>query len=332
MRFGQDGSNSGKGEGHPVRRKEAGQVLTLVLILLLFGGLLAAPLLAYMHTAIKSGSDVEGRVLELYAADSGFEDALLKISRGANTEAVYPVDNEPPFLIPDVINGKWVQVTMEPKWMMEGIESDHNGTMPHAAWVVAGRLLEGGTSYEVTATFDGRPPTGGSGNVRVDRVGVYLPAPYKCTGQGNKCVQTYVGSDKFTHNNDAADILMTIDNGTAYIWEFDGKGSNPDPVLFPEGQLTTKKLTFTFSPSTLGGWIGDFSWARTKRTDIYLAWSPDVYRWRVSAKAVDPATGLDLTEEIDPATGLVLTEVRGNLNVKGEGEESLLQSWDTRVY
>lgn len=304
-----------------MRRKEAGQVLTLVLILLLFGGLLAAPLLAYMHTAIKSGSDVEGRVLELYAADSGFEDALLKISRGANTEAVYPVDNEPPFLIPDVINGKWVQVTMEPKWMLEGIEPIASGNVPHAEWVVVGLVAPNGRIYTIEVTYDG---TVYSKNAKVEGVGVYLPAPHKYDPGST--------AGSLTRHPDKPDIEMKVDNGTVYIWEFDGHGSNPLPVEFPKDKVTTHDLRFGFDPAAAGGvWIGDFAWARILSEDIGLVWTPDVYRWRVSAKAVDPATGLDLTEEIDPATGLVLTEVRGNANASPD-QDTLLQSWDTRVY
>ncbi len=40
------------------------------------------------------------------------------------------------------INDKQVDVTIEPIWILDGLESDANGTMPHAELVVVGQVLE----------------------------------------------------------------------------------------------------------------------------------------------------------------------------------------------
>jgi hypothetical protein len=328
MRSGQDCSSSGRRESQPVRRKETGQVLALVIILLLFGGLLATPLLAYMYTAIKSGSDVEARVLELYAADSGFEDALLRVGStppGATPTPSpyycgptltpgpstfnYCVDNEAP-PGPDLINGEWVQVTMQRQWMLEGIVDLPPGQRPHSEWVVAGLVQRHGnkSEYVVTATYDG---TVNSKNAKLEEVGAYLPAPYEYEPGSTRGDMTKPG--------DEPDVEIKVDNGTVYIWEFDGKGSNPPAVEFPKDAVTAMELTFDFSPQPSGEtWIGDWAWVRVQSQDVGLVWTPDVYRWRISAKAVDPGTGLPLTE------------VRGNVNTKGQ--DTLVQSWDTKVY
>ena len=51
---------------------EKGQALILVLVLLLIGGLLITPLLAYMSTGLKVGREVyEEKMDRFYAADSG---------------------------------------------------------------------------------------------------------------------------------------------------------------------------------------------------------------------------------------------------------------------
>ena len=60
-------------------RDEKGQVLVLALILALVGGLIVAPLLAYMGTGLITGEVYERRTDELYAADAGVEDAVWKI-------------------------------------------------------------------------------------------------------------------------------------------------------------------------------------------------------------------------------------------------------------
>jgi len=60
-------------------RDEKGAALLLAIILLLVGGLIAAPLLAHMGTGILTGEVYETRTAELYAADAGVEDAVWKI-------------------------------------------------------------------------------------------------------------------------------------------------------------------------------------------------------------------------------------------------------------
>ena len=63
-------------------RDEKGQALVIALILLALGGLIAAPLLAYMNTGLTTGGVYERKADELYAADAGVEDAVWKIQQG----------------------------------------------------------------------------------------------------------------------------------------------------------------------------------------------------------------------------------------------------------
>jgi hypothetical protein len=60
-------------------KDEKGQTLILALILLIIGGLIIAPLLSYMNTGLTTGGVYERKADELYAADAGVEDAVLKI-------------------------------------------------------------------------------------------------------------------------------------------------------------------------------------------------------------------------------------------------------------
>jgi hypothetical protein len=75
-------------------RGEKGQALILALILLAVGGLILAPLLAYMRTGLTAGGVCEVKMDELYAADAGVEDAVLKIQHKAggvgNLTKCYP--------------------------------------------------------------------------------------------------------------------------------------------------------------------------------------------------------------------------------------------------
>ena len=60
-------------------RDEKGAALTLVLVLLVVGGLILTPLLGLMRTGLSSGQVYEKKMDELYAADAGVEDAIWRI-------------------------------------------------------------------------------------------------------------------------------------------------------------------------------------------------------------------------------------------------------------
>jgi len=91
-------------------RDEKGAALVLVLVLLLMGGLIIAPLLAHMGTGLITGEVYERRADELYAADAGVEDAIWKIQHGQ--VSLCPSDPPQSYTITDV-NGKKVEYTIE---------------------------------------------------------------------------------------------------------------------------------------------------------------------------------------------------------------------------
>lgn len=90
---------------------EKGAAHILVLIVLLVGSLIIAPLLSHMTTGLKTGLMYERKMYELYAADAGVEDALRQII--TNTPGL-PGDGDAPWLY-DIgqINSKDVSVSVE---------------------------------------------------------------------------------------------------------------------------------------------------------------------------------------------------------------------------
>jgi len=91
-------------------RGEKGQALMITLILLLLGSLITVPLLGFVGTGVDTGAVYEEDMLELYAADSGIEDAIQQIIIGAEG---LPSETDPiwSYQIADV-NGKEVYVTI----------------------------------------------------------------------------------------------------------------------------------------------------------------------------------------------------------------------------
>ena len=100
-------------------KDEKGAAMFLVLILLLIGGLIAAPLLAHMGTGLIAGEVYERRTAELYAADAGVEDAMWKIQNQVPEVAeLYQCDDSWSYNITDTdgtvaeVNDRLVEVTI----------------------------------------------------------------------------------------------------------------------------------------------------------------------------------------------------------------------------
>ena len=92
-------------------RDEKGAALILALILLLIGGLISAALLNHMGSGILAGEVYEKRTAELYAADAGVEDAVLKLQH-QETPVCPGSPEEWSYSIAD-INGRNVTVYIE---------------------------------------------------------------------------------------------------------------------------------------------------------------------------------------------------------------------------
>jgi len=90
-------------------RDEKGAAMILVLLLLLVGGLITAPLLAFTGNGVLNGEVYEDRTAEVYAADAGVEDALWRIQHG--DVVLCPGNPSYGYPIPDS-NGKTVNVTI----------------------------------------------------------------------------------------------------------------------------------------------------------------------------------------------------------------------------
>jgi len=103
-----------------ILRDEKGAALAMALILLLIGGLMAAPLLSFMGTGLIAGEVYEARTAELYAVDAGVEDAIWKIQ---NSDGYLPCSpGSPPrnYTITD-INGEDVDITITSVALYQGI-------------------------------------------------------------------------------------------------------------------------------------------------------------------------------------------------------------------
>jgi len=141
-----------------ILKNEKGAVLAMALILLLIGGLMAAPLLSYMGTGILAGEVYEARTAELYAVDAGVEDAIWKIQ---NSDGYLPCSpGSPPrnYTITDV-NGKNVDITITSVALYQGI-TNLTGT-----YRVESTTTGNGSGTQIEAYIDGVNKYGDYGDI-----------------------------------------------------------------------------------------------------------------------------------------------------------------------
>ena len=96
-------------------RDEKGQTMIMALVLLVVGGLIMTPLLAYMSTGLITGEVYERKTAELYAADAGVEDACWQLKQ------TDPVSDKVPttpgqslnYSLNSPVNNKEIEVTID---------------------------------------------------------------------------------------------------------------------------------------------------------------------------------------------------------------------------
>ena len=279
------------------KRDEKGQALIVVLILMLLGGLIIAPLLAYMGTGIKVGKEVfEERMYGQYAADSGVEDALYKIRvddpalppewEGAwTTGDPYDTPYGPPEYPPFQLNGNDVQVTIQPQWALLGLEDPPPGMTPHADMVVVGDTIEtsgDGGEYQISITYNGEV-----GQLFIERIGVWLPAGCDYA-EGTSNLEQADPSEKYH----CVPVSQPYRGGEAIIWNF----SPPRPKFtdFP-GEGNKRVVTFEFIADQPP--YSAFSWVVSQSMDIYLSWDVDIKIFKITSQATDIDSGKSVAVE-----------------------------------
>ena len=253
-------------------RDEQGQALIFALIMLAVGSLIVVPLLAFMSTGLMAAQTAEERMKGLYAADAGVEGALWNVKADVPE---LPDVSDPPwqYNITDDINGRQVAVELDSVWILEGLEDPIHGVLPHTELVVVGAVVDLDTGlYEVEVTYDGT-----IGNVRVDRIGVWLPVkPPPTFG--------YEEGSSLGMSGENPNIVSAR-GGIALIWDFQ------PAILFKTDEVTSKSQFFTMTGPVGKDPPGDFAWVRTTRHDIYLSWDGGNATYNVTATATDSGTG-----------------------------------------
>jgi hypothetical protein len=273
-------------------RDQKGAALTLVLVLLVLGGLILAPLLGLMSAGLVSGRVYENSMYVLYAADAGIDDGLWQIRNAELADRFtdydeYDYSNSWEYYLDDhqggvaqvvLLNDKSVHVTIENVWIPKDIPAPDAATaeqiIEEGKLIIAGNpSLTGASTYEIKISFD---PCGGAGNTQVETLGIWLPPGFEYDDNCSLEGQPYYSEPDVT----------PYKGGYAVVWNFVSSilvKDFPDTVTFqyscPQGE----------TPGAALSWIvtgGD-----------YYTWDADVRVYKITSTATDPDTGKQTTVE-----------------------------------
>jgi hypothetical protein len=292
---------------------EKGQALIIVLILMLVGGLIIAPMLSYMGTGLKVGQEVfEERMYLLYAADSGVEDAIWQVNNKRLSRDLFGYDDpdydqyaysaynpsyEWDYDLPEDVNGKDVEATIENIWIPKDIDAPSpseakliiEGTEgnPPRLMIVGGLSGTSATQYQIGIIY--YYGSEGTSALRVEKIEIWLPAGFHYDNNCNltgACAPSSVKIDPYK-------------SGEAVVWSF---GSHPQLSAFPGGgsigSPMVRSFTFQFSgpPQQFPG--AAVSWIDTtgcESNGIDYAWDADVQIYKILSAA--GVTGKETTVE-----------------------------------
>jgi len=270
-----------------VLKGEKGQALVVVLILMVLGGLLIVPCLNYTATSLNTGQVHKETVALIYAADAGVGDALWGIKNETVPIDSFDYETEFSYFLPEEVNDKAVEVTIQQVWPLSGLESDVNGTTPSSHLLITGGIIdEEEGEYKVQMSYDGS-----AGDLPIDRVGVWLPPGFD-----------YVtGSSSGITTDDPTNIL-DWHGGKALEWDFLPAVNfldlpvPPPPEPPPEGGFIPAEeypawrvLIFNVSP------VGElakstYTWIRTTNVNLYLSWDTNYSTYKINSTATDATT------------------------------------------
>ena len=266
---------------------ESGQALILALVLLLIGGLMIPPLLALASTGLKTSQVYEQKTGELFAADSGVEDAIWKIVHDGSLDALAYYD---PYLytLPQQVNDLSVNVTVTKLSLIEGLisEEEYSPDSPHSDWgdleippeQVTRDYDEGWVEYncDMALTY------AGVGNRQLETFGAFFaPFPGMDLIEGPLDI---VYTPVITSDNlqDGTPEINIASGGFSFIWKWH---EHYGPVFTTTDN--TGSISFKFKIHDPDwSYSGCFLWATFKEQDVsYVTNAPGIYKWLIEATA-----------------------------------------------
>jgi hypothetical protein len=288
-------------------RKQAGQALPMVLVLLALGAMIIVPTLVLTTTNLKATRVVDQKTREVYAADAGIEHALWHLQSEQRLALLPPPDANGHIAYPlsDDVNAKGVSVAIEPAWLLSnlpdlGLPLDepvlHDTDYANDLWTVIGAInIDNTHNYIVDIT------TSESADTVVDHIAVWLPQGYSYAPGSVKINGVAIGGNALVKEPDAQ-LSRSYRGGTALIWNYgypttfknlsDIAPGAPPTAKFPPSM----RLSFNYNVTPFVEAKGFFPWMKLS-SGGRVAWDSDAGFYHVESTGTTPETGTSTTVE-----------------------------------
>jgi hypothetical protein len=268
-----------------LRGQSGFSTLVTVLVIMALGAIVITPVLAFVVTGQRAGSVHKETTHRFYAADTGIQDGMWRVSsgdlpdewKGTWDDAAYD-DLVLEYALPNQVNGNDVMVKIRAMWLLAGLETPANGREPHGELVTVSNITGAG-HMQVVVVADS------AGNYKLDRIGVWIPQGFEYT-VGSSTLEQLPASDPAHCHPTISDWK----NGHTVIFDY---GTAVDFADFPGVSGNRMVLAFDYTPGP--GMTTSWSWCRTNRHDIYLSYSGDIKMYQIESTATNPVTGASTT-------------------------------------
>ncbi len=269
-------------------REEKGQALIMVLALLMIGSLTLPPVLSHISTALKTGQVYKSKTDELYAADSGIEDALwqiqydrLAILFSEPAYDTYDYSTVWSYSLSEPINNLTANVSIQNVWIPKDVTplspAEARSIIESNKLMVAG-TAPGGTSYQIKVNF--YPDEGEEDDLKVNSLGIWLPLGFHYAGNCN--LEDDPGSDNYSES------VTDYAGGEAIVWTFSPPVDFSSVGDFVDGTPMTTDITFGYTSDQPGDTPTTISWMVTSGvSDVPLSWDIDTRIFKVTSAAGD---------------------------------------------
>jgi hypothetical protein len=271
-------------------REDSGQALIIVLVFLMIGSLTLPPVLSHIGTALKTGQIYNSKTDELYAADSGIEDAIWQIKYD-RLEAllqdpdydIYDFSTVWSYSLSELINGMMANITVDNVWIPKDVTplspAEARDIIESNKLMVAG-TVPGETSYQIKISF--YPGEGEEDDLRVESLGIWLPLGY-----------TYVTGSSNLEDDPFADyysvpVVEDYAGGQAVVWDFVSAPFASFPGVEPMAVPMISDITFDFASTQPGVSPVAIAWIETSGvSDVPLSWDIDTRIYRITSISGD---------------------------------------------
>lgn len=265
-----------------ITEEAGGTALIYALLMVFFGGLMVPPMMDFVDNGLGACQIYEQKTDEIYAADSGIEDALWRVKYG-DLEEMFP---DPAYDMYDYytsfdytmdtqVNDCDVNVSIENMWIPKDItapaKADARTIIETGKLIVTGNIPDTST-YQIRITY--YPDPNEAGDLMVDAIGIWLPTGFTYVDDSSNLEELTVPLNDYY----CVPTVTPHCGGEAVVWDFStGPSIATLPGANPLDTPIIADITFDFDSTQTGVNPTAMAWVETSGvTGIEFSWDADI--------------------------------------------------------